>query len=134
MHSVDMNLKRNETLHLIKGRLDDPLVLELSNRKNIITYYDSSSEFNASVPKHKPAIISCKKQEYNGKVIIAYDTGKCNIEAVLLNPYASILGVRKFDIECINTSDSTNTDTITNTKPIANEKENKPKKDTKLKK
>ena len=120
MHSVDMNLKRNETLHLIKGRLDDPLVLELSNRKNIITYYDSSSEFNASVPKHKPAIISCKKQEYNGKVIIAYDTGKCNIEAVLLNPYASILGVRKFDIECINTSDSTNTDTITNTKPIAN--------------
>jgi len=83
------------------------LVSELSNRSNIVTYFDSNSELNVEVPKQKPALITCKKQEYNGKVFVIYDTGKCYLEAVLFHPYSNILGTRKFDIECVNTSDST---------------------------
>ena len=78
-------------------------------------YYDSNRELNAEVPKQKPAIVSCKKQEYDGKVLVAYDTGKCNIEVVLFSPYFKVTGIRKFDIECVNTVDTTSQDL----KPIA---------------
>ena len=97
-------------LHLIRGSLDDKLVSELQNRKNIVTYYNTNSELNAEVPKQKPALITCKKQEYNGKVFVAYDTGTCSIEAVLFHPYSNILGVRKFDIECVSNSESNTID------------------------
>ena len=107
LSSKVLGAKRSDKLHLIKGKLDEALVTELINRSNIVTYYDSQSELNAEVPKQKPALISCKKQDYNGKVLVAYDSGKCYIEAVLFDPYADILGTRKFDIECVNTSDST---------------------------
>ena len=98
-------------LHLVRGSLDDRLVSELQNRKSIVTYFDANSELNEEVPKQKPALITCKKQDYNGKVFVAYDNGKCSIEAVLFHPYSEILGVRKFDIECINDSGSSSTDT-----------------------
>ena len=107
LSSKVLGAKRSDKLHLIKGKLDEALVTELINRSNIVTYFDSQSELNAEVPKQKPALISCKKQDYNGKVLVAYDSGKCYIEAVLFDPYADILGTRKFDIECVNTSDST---------------------------
>ena len=107
LSSKVLGAKRSDKLHLIKGKLDEALVTELINRSNIVTYYDSQSELNAEVPKQKPALISCKKQDYNGKVLVAYDSGKCYIEAVLFDPYADILGTRKFDIECVNTPDST---------------------------
>ena len=107
LSSKSLGAKRSDKLHLIKGKLDDPLVTELINRSNIVTYFDSKSELNAEVPKQKPALISCKKQDYDGKVLVAYDSGKCYIEAVLINPYSSILGTRKFDIECVNSPDST---------------------------
>ena len=94
-------------LHLIKGKLDDKLVTEMQNRKNIITYFDASSSLNDSVPKQRPAIISCKKEAYSGKVLVAYDTGKCKIESVLFHPFSQIYGVRDFEIECINDSGST---------------------------
>ena len=94
-------------LHLIRGKLDDKLVTELQNRKSIITYFDASSSLNDSVPKQRPAIISCKKEAYSGKVLVAYDTGKCKIESVLFHPFSKIYGVRDFDIECINDSKST---------------------------
>jgi len=94
-------------LHLIKGKLDDKLVTEMQNRKNIITYFDASSSLNDSVPKQRPAIISCKKEAYSGKVLVAYDTGKCKIESVLFHPFSQIYGVRDFEIECINDSRST---------------------------
>ena len=94
-------------LHLIRGKLDDKLVTELQNRKNIITYFDALSNLNDSVPKQRPAIISCKKEAYGGKVLVAYDTGKCKIESVLFHPFSKIYGVRDFDIECINDSKST---------------------------
>jgi PKD repeat protein len=109
LSSSNIGTKRTDKLHLVKGKLDDDLVKELSNRQNIITYYDSASVLNAEVPKQKPALITCQKQEYNGSVFVAYDTGKCYIEAVLFHPYSQILGTRKFDIECVNTSGSTST-------------------------
>jgi PKD repeat protein len=115
--SIILGKNRFDKLHLVKGKLDEELVSELLNRKNIITYYDAKSDLNASVPKQRPALISCKKPEYNGQVFVAYDTGKCYIEAVLFHPYFKLSGVRKFDIECVNDSGST-----TNTKnnnPIA---------------
>lgn len=115
LSSSNISEKRSDKLHLIKGKLDDPLVEELNNRKNIITYYDSTSDLNAEVPKQKPALISCKKQDYNGDVFVAYDTGKCYIEAVLFHPYSKNISTRKFDIECVNTSAST----INDTTPIA---------------
>ena len=114
--SSSLGKKRSDKLHLIKGKLDEKLVSELINRRNIVTYYNSNSELNAEVPKQKPALITCKKQEYSGKVFVAYDTGKCNIEAVLFHPYSKILGTRKFDIECVNDSGSN----IKDTTPIAN--------------
>ncbi len=113
--SSNLGSKRSDKLHLVKGKLDEKLVTELQNRKNIVLYYDAKSELNAEVPKQKPAIISCKNQEYEGKVLVAYDTGKCNIEAVLFSPYFNVIGVRKFDIECVNTVETTSQDT----KPIA---------------
>ena len=115
LSSSNLGEKRSDKLHLIKGKLDEALVLELKNRSNIVTYFDSASELNAEVPKQKPALITCKKQEYNGNVFVAYDSGKCYIEAVLFHPYSKILGTRKFDIECVNTSDST----VKDTTPIA---------------
>ena len=111
LSSSNLAAKRSDKLHLIKGKLDEALVSELKNRSNIVTYFDSASELNAEVPKQKPALITCKKQEYNGNVFVAYDSGKCYIEAVLFHPYSRILGTRKFDIECVNTSDSTVKDT-----------------------
>jgi hypothetical protein len=45
---------------------------------------------NDSVPKQRPAIISCKKEAYGGKVLVAYDTGKCKIESVLFHPFSKI--------------------------------------------
>jgi PKD repeat protein len=104
-------------LHLIKGKLDDNLVTELKNRNNIITYFESKSELDESVPKQRPAIITCKNESYDGSVIIAYDNGKCAIEAVLLNPFFNIIGTRKFDIECINDSGSDSIDTNGQDKP-----------------
>ena len=104
-------------LHLIKGKLDDNLVTELKNRNNIITYFENESELNESVPKQRPAIISCKNESYDGSVIIAYDNGRCAIEAVLLNPFFNIIGTRKFDIECINDSGSDSIDTNGQDKP-----------------
>jgi len=104
-------------LHLIRGSLDDKLVFELQNRKNIITYFDNKSPLNQSVPKQRPAIISCKNKSYFGKVIVAYDTGDCSIEAVLFNPYFDILGTRKFDIECVNNLGSDNIDANGQDKP-----------------
>jgi hypothetical protein len=115
LSSSNLGTKRFDKLHLIKGKLDEALVTELNNRKNIIIYYDSNSDLNAEVPKQKPALITCKKQDYKGDVLVAYDTGKCYIEAVLFHPYSNVLGTRRFDIECSNTSDST----LTNTTPIA---------------
>ena len=115
LSSSNLGAKRSDKLHLIKGKLDDALVSELSNRSNIVTYFDSNSELNVEVPKQKPALITCKKQEYNGKVFVIYDTGKCYLEAVLFHPYSNILGTRKFDIECVNESDST----VKDTTPIA---------------
>jgi PKD repeat protein len=115
LSSSNLGQKRSDKLHLIKGKLDEALVTELSNRNNIVTYYDANSELNAEVPKQKPALITCKKQEYNGKVFVAYDTGKCYIEAVLFHPFSKILGTRKFDIECVNDSGSNLKDTT----PIA---------------
>ena len=113
--SSSLGTKRSDKIHLIKGKLDENLVTELTNRRNIITYFNSDSDLNVEVPKQKPAIISCKKQEYDGKVLIAYDTGKCYIEAILFHPFTKIIGTRRFDIECVNTIDST----IQDTKPIA---------------
>ena len=113
--SSNLGSNRTDKLHLIKGKLDENLVTELKNRNNIVLYYDSNSELNAEVPKQKPAIVSCKKQEYDGKVLVAYDTGKCNIEVVLFSPYFKVTGIRKFDIECVNTVDTTSQDL----KPIA---------------
>jgi PKD repeat protein len=115
LSSSNLGAKRSDKLHLIKGKLDEALVAELSNRNNIVTYFNSDSELNAEVPKQKPALITCKKQEYNGKVFVAYDTGKCYLEAVLFHPFSSILGTRKFDIECVNDSGSITKDTT----PIA---------------
>jgi len=115
--SIILGKNRFDKLHLVKGKLDEDLVSELINRKNIITYYDAKSDLNASVPKQRPALISCKKPEYNGEVFVAYDTGKCSIEAVLFHPYFKLSGVRKFDIECVNDSGST-TDTKNNN-PVA---------------
>jgi len=113
--SSSLGRRRSDKLHLIKGKLDENLVAELVNRQNIITYFDSNSDLNVEVPKQKPAIITCKKQDYDGKVLIAYDAGKCYIEAVLFHPFTKIIGSRRFDIECVNTIDSTTKDT----KPIA---------------
>ena len=113
--SSSLGRRRSDKLHLIKGKLDENLVAELVNRQNIITYFDLNSDLNVEVPKQKPAIISCKKQDYDGRVLIAYDTGKCYIEAVLFHPFTKIIGTRRFDIECVNTIDSTTKDT----KPIA---------------
>ena len=113
--SSSLGKRKSDKLHLVKGKLDENLVLELINRQNIITYFDSNSELNAEVPKQKPALITCKKQEYNGKVFVAYDTGKCYLEAVLFHPYSKILGTRKFDIECVNDSGSN----VKDTTPIA---------------
>lgn len=115
LSSSNLGQKRSDKLHLIKGKLDEALVAELSNRSNIVTYFNTDSELNAEVPKQKPALITCKKQEYNGKVFVAYDTGKCYLEAVLFHPFSSILGTRKFDIECVNDSGSN----IKDTTPIA---------------
>ena len=115
LSSSNLGTKRFDKIHLIKGKLDEALVSELNNRKNIIIYYDINSDLNAEVPKQKPALITCKKQDYKGDVLVAYDTGKCYIEAVLFHPYSKVLGTRRFDIECSNTSDST----LTNTTPIA---------------
>jgi len=108
--SSNLGSNRTDKLHLIKGKLDENLVTELKNRNNIVLYYDSNSELNAEVPKQKPAIVSCKKQEYDGKVLVAYDTGKCNIEVVLFSPYFKVTGIRKFDIECVNTVETTSQD------------------------
>ena len=116
LRTSSLGSKRFDKLHLVKGKLDENLVKELSNRQNIVTYFDTNSELNAEVPKQKPALITCKKQDYNGSVFVAYDTGKCYLEAVLFHPYSKILGVRKFDIECVNNSGST----TENTTPIAN--------------
>ena len=113
--SSSLGKRKTDKLHLVKGKLDENLVSELINRQNIITYFDSNSELNAEVPKQKPALITCKKQEYNGKVFVAYDTGKCYLEAVLFHPYFKILGTRKFDIECVNDSGSN----VKDTTPIA---------------
>ncbi len=115
LSSSNLGAKRSDKLHLIKGKLDEALVTELSNRSNIVTYFDANSELNAEVPKQKPALITCKKQEYNGKVFVAYDTGKCYLEAVLFHPFSNILGTRKFDIECVNDSGSN----VKDTTPIA---------------
>ncbi len=107
--------KRFDKLHLVSGKIDENLVQELQNRNNIVTYFDSNNELNIEIPKQKPALISSKKQEYSGKAIIIFDSGKCYLQAVLLHPYTKILGTRKFDIECVNTSDST----VKDTTPIA---------------
>jgi PKD repeat protein len=115
LSSSNLGQKRSDKLHLIKGKLDEALVSELSNRRNIVKYFDSNSELNAEVPRQRPALITCKKQDYDGKVFVAFDTGKCNIEAVLFHPYSKILGTRKFDIECVNDSGSN----IKDTTPIA---------------
>jgi PKD repeat protein len=120
LNSGVLGRRRSDKLHLVKGKIDEALVSELSNRSNIVTYFNTSSDLNAEVPKQKPALISCKKQEYSGSVFVAYDTGKCNIEAVLFKPYSGIIGVRKFDIECVNDSGSTSIDTNgQGTTPIA---------------
>jgi PKD repeat protein len=115
LNSGVLGRRRSDKLHLVKGKLDEALVSELNNRNNIVTYFNSSSDLNAEVPKQKPALITCKKQEYSGSVFVAYDTGKCNIEAVLFKPYSEIIGIRKFDIECVNDSGSN----IKDTTPIA---------------
>jgi PKD repeat protein len=117
--SIVLGKIRFDRLHLVKGKLDEDLVSELLNRKNIVTYYDSNSDLNNTVPKQRPALMSCKKPEYNGKVFVAYDTGKCYIESVLFHPYSKISGIRKFDIECVNDSSSIFTDNIKNNLPIA---------------
>jgi len=116
LSSSSLGKKRTDKLHLIKGKLDESLVSELINRQNIITYFETDSELNAEVPRQKPALITCKKQEYDGKVFVAYDTGKCFLEAVLFHPYSKILGIRKFDIECVNNSGST----VESLAPVAN--------------
>jgi len=117
--SIVLGKIRFDKLHLVKGKLDEDLVSELLNRKNIITYYDANSVLNDTVPKQRPALMSCKKAEYNGKVFVAYDTGKCYIESVLFHPYTKISGIRKFDIECVNDSGSIVTDSTKDNTPIA---------------
>jgi PKD repeat protein len=117
--SIVLGKIRFDKLHLVKGKLDEDLVSELLNRKNIVTYYDANSDLNDTVPKQRPALMSCKKAEYNGKVFVAYDTGKCYIESVLFHPYTKISGIRKFDIECVNDSGSIVTDSTKDNTPIA---------------
>lgn len=106
---------RFDKIHLVAGKLDEALVSELQNRSNIVTYYDANSELNLEIPKHKPALISSKKQDYEGKVIVVFDSGKCYLQAVLFHPYTKIIGTRKFDIECVNKGDST----VKDSTPIA---------------
>jgi len=102
-------------LHLVAGNSNSDFATNLIQRNNLITYYDSNSELNEAVIKHKPAIVSCKNEAYKSSVCVVYDTGKCSLRAVLFNPFEttfnSLSGTastfRDFDIECISSVDDT---------------------------
>ena len=102
-------------LHLVAGNSNSDFATNLIQRNNLITYYDSNSELNEVVIKHKPAIVSCKNEAYKSSVCVVYDTGKCKLRAVLFNPFETTFNsssgtastFRDFDIECISSVDDT---------------------------
>jgi PKD repeat protein len=102
-------------LHLVAGNSNSDFATNLIQRNNLITYYDSNSELNEVVIKHKPAIVSCKNEAYKSSVCVVYDTGKCKLRAVLFNPFETTFSsssgtastFRDFDIECISSVDDT---------------------------
>ena len=118
--STTANIKIDR-LHLIAGDLNDDLASTLVRRNSLITYFNSSHELaQEKIPQQRAGILSCKNQNYDDGVIVAFDTGNCSIKAVLFNPLKEIKDVRTFEIECPATivEDTTGGDTTIN-KPEA---------------
>ena len=95
--------QKTSILHLVKGDANDKLASALSNKKLLKKYFDTASGFATTIPAQRPGITSCQKQSYASHTIIAYQTGKCKIEAILFKPFAeTFLSSREFEIECPN--------------------------------
>lgn len=95
--------QKTSILHLVKGDANDKLASALSNKNLLKKYFDTTSGFATTIPAQRPGITSCQKQSYASHTIIAYQTGKCKIEAVLFKPFAeTFLSSREFEIECPN--------------------------------
>lgn len=95
--------QKTSILHLVKGDVYDKLASALSNKKLLKKYFDTASGFATTIPAQRPGITSCQKQSYASHTIIAYQTGKCKIEAILFKPFAeTFLSSREFEIECPN--------------------------------
>ena len=106
--------QKTSILHLVKGDANDKLASALSNKKLLKKYFDTASGFATTIPAQRPGITSCLKQSYASHTIIAYQTGKCKIEAILFKPFAeTFLSSREFEIECPNETpgDTTGGDT-----------------------
>ena len=100
--SITTNTKTT-LIHLIKGDLNDKLASALNNKQLLHKYFDSASGFASTIPTQRPGITACQKQSYASHTIIAYQTGKCKIEAVLFKPFKdTFISSRQFDIECPN--------------------------------
>ena len=95
--------QKTSILHLVKGDANDKLSSSLTNKKLLKKYFDTTSGFATTIPAQRPGITSCQKQSYASHTIIAYQTGKCKIEAILFKPFAeTFLSSREFEIECPN--------------------------------
>lgn len=96
-----------DKIHLIKGEVGDDLSTALQNKGILYTYFNSTDKFNLTdvyakkVPKHRSGITVAKKDDYYYKLIVTFDTGKCNIQSVLFEPLKNIEYVREFKIECV---------------------------------
>ena len=107
-HEFDINGSitgntKTTLIHLIKGDLNDKLASALNNKQLLHKYFDSTSGFASTIPIQRPGITACQKQSYASHTIIAYQTGKCKIEAVLFKPFKdTFVSSREFDIECPN--------------------------------
>jgi PKD repeat protein len=96
-----------DKIHLIKGEVGDDLSTALQNKGILVSYFNSTDTFNLTstygkkVPKHRSGITIAKKQDYYYKMIVTFDTGKCNLQSVLFEPFKQIEYVREFKIECV---------------------------------
>ena len=105
--SSDRSEIKIDKIHLVKGEIGDELSTALQNKGVLVTYFNATDTFNLTttygkkVPKHRSGITIAKKEDYYYKIIVTFDTGKCNLQSVLFEPFNKIEYVREFKIECV---------------------------------
>ena len=105
--SSDRSEIKIDKIHLVKGEIGDELSTALQNKGVLVTYFNATDTFNLTttygkkVPKHRSGITIAKKEDYYYKIIVTFDTGKCNLQSVLFEPFKKIEYVREFKIECV---------------------------------